>query len=106
MKLYSPTIDSSVVQISLLLALMQVLGHVQMEGMVNDLQLAREKQQQFEEWRTNQGKTLKIDLIVTVLTTGFWPSYKVTRLPAQPACIVCCCDRSSSDLAIGLMQSC
>ena len=45
--------------------------------MVTDLQLARDKQQQFEEWRTNQNKSLKIDLIVTVLTTGFWPSYKV-----------------------------
>ena len=50
---------------------------MQMEGMVTDLQLARDKQQQFEEWRTNQNKSLKIDLIVTVLTTGFWPSYKV-----------------------------
>lgn len=51
-----------------------------MEGMVTDLQLARDKQQQFEEWRTNQNKSLKIDLIVTVLTTGFWPSYKATDL--------------------------
>ena len=72
---------------------------LQMEGMVTDLQLARDKQQQFEEWRTNQGKSLKIDLIVTVLTTGFWPSYKVNSAcsPSAPApashfpcCCVCC----------------
>ncbi|KAK9861186.1 hypothetical protein WJX84_011054 [Apatococcus fuscideae] len=51
-----------------------------MEGMVTDLQLARDKQQQFEEWRTSQNKSLRIDLTVTVLTTGFWPSYKATDL--------------------------
>jgi len=47
-----------------------------MEGMVTDLQLAREKQQAFEEWRERKDKQLSIDLSVTVLTTGFWPTYK------------------------------
>jgi cullin 1 len=41
-----------------------------MEGMVTDLQLAREKQQAFEEWRERKDKQLSIDLSVTVLTTG------------------------------------
>ncbi len=50
---------------------------MQMEGMLKDLQLAREKQQKFEEWQGEQNKPLGIDLVVTVLTTGFWPTYKV-----------------------------
>lgn len=48
-----------------------------MEGMVNDLQLAREKHAGFAEWKTEQKRTLPYDLIVSVLTTGFWPTYKV-----------------------------
>ena len=48
-----------------------------MEGMVNDLHVGREKQQQFDEWKQGQPDQLSIDLTVTVLTTGFWPSYKV-----------------------------
>ncbi|MEW5319419.1 MAG: hypothetical protein WDW38_010572 [Sanguina aurantia] len=51
-----------------------------MEGMVTDLQLAREKQQNFDRWREENGKVLAIDLTVTVLTTGFWPTYKSTEL--------------------------
>uniref|UniRef100_A0A7R9VZX3 Cullin family profile domain-containing protein n=1 Tax=Chlamydomonas euryale TaxID=1486919 RepID=A0A7R9VZX3_9CHLO len=53
-----------------------------MEGMVMDLTLAREKQQQFDEWLKGEGsdRKLKIDLNVTVLTTGFWPTYKAMDL--------------------------
>ncbi|GFR52348.1 hypothetical protein Agub_g14894 [Astrephomene gubernaculifera] len=47
-----------------------------MEGMVTDLQLAKEKQQHFDDWLKDKGKKLSIDLSVTVLTTGFWPTYK------------------------------
>ncbi|DBA74791.1 TPA: Cullin-1 [Trebouxia sp. C0005] len=49
-----------------------------MEGMVTDLQLARDKQQGFEDWKRENAadKPLAMDLQVTVLTTGFWPSYK------------------------------
>jgi cullin 1 len=43
-----------------------------MEGMVTDLQLAREKQQNFDEWKQRKNKQLPIDLSVTVLTTGMW----------------------------------
>ena len=49
-----------------------------MEGMVTDLQLAKEKQQAFEEWKRAEGRTLGIDITVTVLTIGFWPTYKVS----------------------------
>ena len=50
----------------------------QMEGMVNDLQLAREKQAAFDSWRAKSGQAAAggIDLTITVLTTGFWPTYK------------------------------
>ncbi|PSR85142.1 Cullin-1 like [Actinidia chinensis var. chinensis] len=48
-----------------------------MEGMVTDLTLARENQANFEEYLgNNPNANPGIDLTVTVLTTGFWPSYR------------------------------
>ncbi|KAI3501662.1 hypothetical protein L1887_29605 [Cichorium endivia] len=48
-----------------------------MEGMVTDLTLAKENQSHFEEYLGNNTNVNPgIDLTVTVLTTGFWPSYK------------------------------
>lgn len=41
---------------------------------MTDLQLAREKQQSFEGWKDAKGKNLAVDMSVTVLTTGFWPT--------------------------------
>lgn len=64
-----------------------------MEGMVTDLQLARDKQRLFEDWRRENAdcKPLGMDLQVTVLTTGFWPSYKVPSqaLQAGLQCMQC-----------------
>ncbi|PPR98488.1 hypothetical protein GOBAR_AA22188 [Gossypium barbadense] len=57
-----------------------------MEGMVTDLTLARENQANFEDYlRSNSAAHPGIDLTVTVLTTGFWPSYKSfdLNLPAE-----------------------
>ncbi|KAH0765574.1 hypothetical protein KY285_001445 [Solanum tuberosum] len=57
-----------------------------MERMVTDLTLARENQGNFEEYLSNNPiANLGIDLTVTVLTTGFWPSYKSfdLNLPAE-----------------------
>lgn len=57
-----------------------------MEGMVTDLTLARENQASFEEYLSNNPiANPGIDLTVTVLTTGFWPSYKSfdLNLPAE-----------------------
>ncbi|TYI95853.1 hypothetical protein E1A91_D01G028200v1 [Gossypium mustelinum] len=57
-----------------------------MEGMVTDLTLARENQTNFEEYLSNnRNANPGIDLTVTVLTTGFWPSYKSfdLNLPAE-----------------------
>lgn len=51
-----------------------------MEGMVTDLQLAREKQHEFESWLRNHNKKLEVDMAVQVLTTGFWPTYKAIDL--------------------------
>jgi len=51
-----------------------------MEGMVTDLQLAREKQREFEEWVGEHEKQVGIEMGVQVLTTGFWPTYKATDL--------------------------
>ncbi|KAH0781944.1 hypothetical protein KY290_001542 [Solanum tuberosum] len=57
-----------------------------MEGMVTYLTLARENQGNFEEYLSNNPiANPGIDLTVTVLTTGFWPSYKSfdLNLPAE-----------------------
>ncbi|KAI9195581.1 hypothetical protein LWI28_016303 [Acer negundo] len=57
-----------------------------MERMVTDLTLARENQTSFEEYLSNNSNANPgIDLTVTGLTTGFWPSYKSfdLNLPAE-----------------------
>jgi len=53
---------------------------------VTDLTLAKENQTSFEEYLSNNPNADPgIDLTVTVLTTGFWPSYKSfdLNLPAE-----------------------
>lgn len=89
-----------------------------MEGMVRDLQLARDKGEghagasgargsggagtvcvgdrawsplrlspaasDFDQWRSTTGTKLSIDVGVTVLTTGFWPSYKTSDFSLPP----------------------
>lgn len=52
---------------------------------MTDLQLAREKQQAFESWQRSNSKSSPIELSVTVLTTGFWPAFKVPRITHSPA---------------------
>ena len=47
---------------------------------MTDLQLAREKQAEFDRWKRDINKQLPVELSVTVLTTGFWPTYKVLGL--------------------------
>ncbi|KAI3437587.1 hypothetical protein D9Q98_000040 [Chlorella vulgaris] len=51
-----------------------------MEGMVSDLQLAKEREKNFEEWRERKSLGGGMDMNVTVLTTGFWPTYKQLEL--------------------------
>lgn len=57
---------------------------------VTDLTLAKENQTNFEEYlNSNSQANPGIDLTVTVLTTGFWPSYKSfdLNLPAELVCM-------------------
>lgn len=65
-------------------------GACQMEGMVTDLSLAREKQQDFDRWKADNEKQLPIDVQVTVLTTGFWPTYKVAQQSTSPTLLAVC----------------
>lgn len=61
-----------------------------MEGMVTDLALAKENHSQFNDYlSSNTFASPGIDLTVTVLTTGFWPSYKSSDL-SLPAEMVKC----------------
>jgi cullin 1 len=54
------------------------------------LQLARDTQQSFDAWLAiDDARRPEVDLSVTVLTTGFWPTYKFTEL-ALPAEMVKC----------------
>jgi len=50
-----------------------------MEGMVTDLQLAKEDQRRFVDWMAEHRRP-PVDMTVTVLTTGYWPSYKALEL--------------------------
>lgn len=47
-----------------------------MEGMVQDMQLAKEKEKAFGDWLRQKEIRLPIEMTVTVLTTGFWPSFR------------------------------
>ncbi|RZC51942.1 hypothetical protein C5167_020362 [Papaver somniferum] len=61
-----------------------------MEGMVTDLQLAKDNQSEFEEFqKSNAHAHPGIDLTVTVLTTGFWPSYKSLDLNLPSEMVKC-----------------
>ncbi|KAJ4831195.1 Cullin-1 [Turnera subulata] len=66
-------------------------GHFtsKMEGMVTDLTLAKENHASFEEYLATNKQVAHpgIDLSVSVLTTGFWPTYKSSELnlPAEMA---------------------
>ncbi|KAL8119437.1 hypothetical protein AgCh_016816 [Apium graveolens] len=52
-----------------------------MEGMVTDLVLARDNQNEYVQYRSSEGVGRPgIDLNVTVLTTGFWPTQKSSDL--------------------------
>nr|UWK23375.1 cullin 1 [Prunus dulcis] len=61
-----------------------------MEGMVTDLTLARDNQANFEEYlHNNPDINPGMDLTVTVLTTGYWPSYKSFDLNLPEEMVKC-----------------
>ncbi|KAK1287642.1 Cullin-1 [Acorus calamus] len=69
---------------SLLVKIKQQLGMQltsKIEGMINDMKLARDKQIEFQNYLdAHPGEHPGVDLTVTVLTTGFWPTYKISDL--------------------------
>ncbi|XP_074345657.1 cullin-1-like [Apium graveolens] len=61
-----------------------------MEGMVTDLALARDNQNEYVQHRSSEGVARPgIDLNVTVLTTGFWPTYKSSDINLPSEMIKC-----------------
>ena len=61
-----------------------------MEGMVTDLQIAKDNQKEFEKWLDDdETRRPKMEFAVTVLTTGFWPTYKFTELALPEECVGC-----------------
>jgi len=56
-----------------------------LEGMITDLSIASETEKDFQTWLADreEKKDLGLDFHVTVLTTGFWPTYPIqdVRLP-------------------------
>lgn len=61
-----------------------------MEGMVTDLQIAKDNQKEFEKWLDDdETRKPKMEFAVTVLTTGFWPTYKFTELALPEECVGC-----------------
>ncbi|KAI3917635.1 hypothetical protein MKW98_021397 [Papaver atlanticum] len=61
-----------------------------MEGMVNDLEIARETQTNYEEYTNNNDYAHPgIDFNVTVLTAGFWPNYITIDLNLPTEMVQC-----------------
>mmetsp|Transcript_181 Transcript_181/g.578 ORF Transcript_181/g.578 Transcript_181/m.578 type:complete len:753 (+) Transcript_181:64-2322(+) len=61
-----------------------------LEGMVTDMNVSQDTQSNFMTWLQNGDIKLGLDLTVTVLTTGYWPTYKVDDiiLPSElSACV-------------------
>ena len=50
------------------------------EGMMNDLETARENAKKYEDWCQEKGKNDAIDFDIKILTTSYWPSYKSYEL--------------------------
>eukprot|EP00742_Colponemidia_sp_Colp-10_P006100 GILJ01006527.1.p1 GENE.GILJ01006527.1~~GILJ01006527.1.p1 ORF type:complete len:771 (+),score=137.34 GILJ01006527.1:897-3209(+) len=60
-----------------------------LEGMVTDLNLAHELQVSFQSYLEERRTPLGVDFSVHVLTSGFWPAYKVEELKLPSELIAC-----------------
>ncbi|XP_043710557.1 cullin-1-like [Telopea speciosissima] len=61
-----------------------------MEGMVNDLVFARDTELKFQDYRfSNSHANRGSDMAVTILTTGYWPTYKSLDLNVPAELISC-----------------
>ena len=55
---------------------------------ITDISLATELKAKYDNFKRSDEASLAVaDISVTVLTTGFWPSYKVTTPPSCPLCV-------------------
>jgi cullin 1 len=60
-----------------------------LEGMIKDKSLSEELQKDFDSYVENKKKTLPISFSPQVLTTGFWPSFKIDQLTTGEDFDVC-----------------
>jgi len=60
-----------------------------MEGMVLDLHMAREKEQDFESWLHRKNMGLPFEMNATVLTTGHWPTYHALDMALPDDMVQC-----------------
>jgi len=68
---------------------------------VTDLQLAKEHQSSFDEYLGNNPTTRTgIDLQVSVLTTGYWPSYKSSDINLPGEMVKIYLDKSWQDFSV------
>ena len=64
------------------------------EGMMNDLELAKEHSKRYGEYTQEKEKADPIDFDIKILTTSYWPSYKSFEL-SVPTEIKSCMDNFS-----------
>ena len=50
------------------------------EGIMNDLDIARDHAKKYHEWCSTNEKEEEIDFDIKILTTSYWPSYKSYEL--------------------------
>ncbi|XLR55017.1 hypothetical protein HN51_023319 [Arachis hypogaea] len=90
--LFTPDANEEQERILLSMLKQQLGGNftLNMERMVNDMILARECQSQFLKYLHNKEiQNLGMDITVTVLTTGSWPTYKTFDLNLPSMMIKC-----------------
>lgn len=54
------------------------------EGMMNDLDLAKDQAKKYEDWQTARGKKPDCNFDVKILTTSYWPTYASFELSVPP----------------------
>jgi cullin-4 len=56
-----------------------------LEGMFKDMDLSRELMANYAQWReANVSGRCSLDMVVQVLTTGFWPGYPIFDVQVPP----------------------
>ena len=61
------------------------------EGMMNDLEIAKDSAKKYHEWCSAAEKNEDVDFDIKILTTSYWPSYKSYELTV-PLSIKTCMD--------------